>query len=815
MRTLNIFVIIFVILLTVTACAPDNPPSSDIVSSIPTATPTPTIVPTSPPEPSPFVIDNVAIQTAVKNFGAWYGMDGKYNASEHSMYRFEYYTTDIVTTGEIFTWFVGGEERILLSDADGASVSGGETVFFPADIYEPIAIAYFGVDSDFLRADRQSFKLDGETMFGDSIYYDPEKGGYTGTVPESDDPKAINVQIDGWEADGNIANIHLKVNSYHSDLFRDNYRMTLTVEITEDGERFISYKRTESEPFSVRDIHVIEAVHKFGSAVYPNGELRTVNTSLYTSDGLDYDNLTAIDVYDWASWYLSNPYTELEDKVRRYDAPERENASPNGEAGWFFPAEEYEKAAMAYFDVDVDFLRSAPEVYNAEYDSYNYMGKVGKGVIFDIDIEDYSVDGDIAEIYLHLSNESVEGELTTSDMTLTVEITAEGSRFISYLPTPEVPLEITDEVVRKAVINFGGAEQLDDTIRTQKVSGLYYTESLTAETLKPGHVMSWYFGKFNSRIMTMQQRWSLYENPRGEDKGRFFPAEEYEAATMAYFGVSQEFLQSNPEIYFAEFDGYNGPSFGGVGANPIIEILDYTVDGSTVAISLFLDYNVLYTPKSPCMTLTVEITEDGERFVSYLPTENPPYVLDVDVVRRAVASFGAELPSDGVATYEDLVTHAASLYHIETLTPETITPDNVKTWYYGYLQNLIIQDESLVTRYEHPLGADTGWFVPALEYEATAMEYFGVDVDFLRSDSEHYLSEHDGYSLAPIDDRAETAKVRLLAYNKLEGDVVAAKLILFYDGDNGEYRREMTLTLEITEDGERFVSYLPTEETLP
>ena len=95
----------------------------------------------------------------------------------------------------------------------------------------------------------------------------------------------------------------------------------------------------------------------------------------------------------------------------------------------------------------------------------------------------------------------------------------------------------------------------------------------------------------------------------------FYPADLYEAAAKAYFGLSAEELRAG-EDYNAEYGGYFSPRPVGRGYTPLITLEDY--DQQYDLLTLNVSVSQLEAPDRK-MTLTVRLTEDGYQYLSYLP----------------------------------------------------------------------------------------------------------------------------------------------------------------------------------------------------
>ena len=107
----------------------------------------------------------------------------------------------------------------------------------------------------------------------------------------------------------------------------------------------------------------------------------------------------------------------------------------------------------------------------------------------------------------------------------------------------------------------------------------------------------------------------IFASPLGENTGWFYPADLYEAAAKAYFGLSAEELRAG-ENYNAEYGGYFSPHPVGRGYTPLITLEDY--DQQYDLLTLNVSVSQLEAPDRK-MALTVRLTEDGYQYLSYLP----------------------------------------------------------------------------------------------------------------------------------------------------------------------------------------------------
>ena len=132
--------------------------------------------------------------------------------------------------------------------------------------------------------------------------------------------------------------------------------------------------------------------------------------------------------------------------------------------------------------------------------------------------------------------------------------------------------------------------------------------------MTPESFNGWYLD-YSNYIYTYGERLMIFASPLGENTGWFYPADLYEAAAKAYFGLSAEELRAG-ENYNAEYGGYFSPHPAGRGYTPLITLEDY--DQQYDLLTLNVSVSQLEAPDRK-MALTVRLTEDGYQYLSYLP----------------------------------------------------------------------------------------------------------------------------------------------------------------------------------------------------
>lgn len=170
------------------------------------------------------------------------------------------------------------------------------------------------------------------------------------------------------------------------------------------------------------------AILNFGAVEEPNDEGKAVTrpsvVSLFYLEEFTKETLTPGDIFSWYFSYSMRESLTTEERAEKYKNPLGEDM------GWFFPADLYESAAMTYFDVTTEFLRSDSTYYNAEHKGYTVDTGPGVGNRPDITLKDYDVADNLVKINLNFADSHREHQ----DMTLTIRLTDEAYQYVSYLP---------------------------------------------------------------------------------------------------------------------------------------------------------------------------------------------------------------------------------------------------------------------------------------------------------------------------------------------------------------------------------------------
>ena len=162
----------------------------------------------------------------------------------------------------------------------------------------------------------------------------------------------------------------------------------------------------------------------------------------------------------------------------------------------------------------------------------------------------------------------------------------------------------------EAVLNFG-ASSANGAPQTSVVS-LYYHDRWTIDDADGTDFFSWYTG-IVSQLYSDEEREELF---LAEDGSWAYPAEIYEADVRRYFDATTEQMRDNPDLYHADTNTYYALAGPGVGERPLIGIQSFEQEGNLVNIDLLLKNEAEQHRR---MMLTIRLTDDGYRYVSYLP----------------------------------------------------------------------------------------------------------------------------------------------------------------------------------------------------
>lgn len=354
----------------------------------------------------------------------------------------------------------------------------------------------------------------------------------------------------------------------------------------------------EDAPYQADYTLAWHAVLDFGAS-YANNVMRTGVVSLYSHDRWTIDDADGSDFFSWYVGIGSQLYSE----------EEQEELFRAEDGSWVYPAEIYEADVRRYFDATTEQMRDNPDLYHADTKTYYALAGPGVGERPSIEIQSFKQEGDLVNIDLFLESEI---ELPRW-MMLTIRLTDDGYRYVSYLPQ-SVNRTITNHLLEEIILKFGAEVTRSDHVYHSTGTGKFLSSSWTVEQMTPESFNGWYLD-YSNYIYTYGERLMIFASPLGENTGWFYPADLYEAAAKAYFGLSAEELRAG-ENYNAEYGGYFSPHPVGRGYTPLITLEDY--DQQYDLLTLNVSVSQLEAPDRK-MTLTVRLTEDGYQYLSYLP----------------------------------------------------------------------------------------------------------------------------------------------------------------------------------------------------
>ncbi len=355
----------------------------------------------------------------------------------------------------------------------------------------------------------------------------------------------------------------------------------------------------EDTPYQADYTLAWHAVLDFGAS-YANNVMRTGVVSLYSHDRWTIDDADGSDFFSWYVGIGSQLYSE----------EEQEELFRAEDGSWVYPAEIYEADVRRYFDATTEQMRDNPNLYHVDTNTYYALAGPGVGERPLIGIQSFEQEGNLVNIDLLLKNEAEQHRR----MMLTIRLTDDGYRYVSYLPQNVSTRSITDHLLEEIILKFGAEVTRSDHVYHSTGTGKFLSSSWTVEQMTPESFNGWYLD-YSNYIYTYGERLMIFASPLGENTGWFYPADLYEAAAKAYFGLSAEELRAG-ENYNAEYGGYFSPHPVGRGYTPLITLEDY--DQQYDLLTLNVSVSQLEAPDRK-MSLTVRLTEDGYQYLSYLP----------------------------------------------------------------------------------------------------------------------------------------------------------------------------------------------------
>lgn len=351
-------------------------------------------------------------------------------------------------------------------------------------------------------------------------------------------------------------------------------------------------------PYQADDKLVWNAVLNFGAS-YANNVMRTGVVSLYSHDRWTIDDADGTDFFSWYTGIVSQLYSD----------EEREELFLAEDGSWAYPAEIYEADVRRYFDATTEQMRDNPDLYHVDTNTYYALAGPGVGERPSPEIQSFTQEGDLVHIKLYLEGETERDRW----MMLTIRLTDDGYRYVSYLPQ-SVNRAITDHLLEEIILKFGAEATRSEHVYHSTGTGMFLSPSWTVEEMTPGSFNGWYLD-YSNYIYTYGERLTIFASPLGENTGWFYPADLYEAAAKAYFGLSAEELRAG-EDYNAEYGGYFSPRPVGRGYTPLITLEGYDQQYDLLTLNVSVSQPNTSDRK---MALTVRLTEDGYQYLSYLP----------------------------------------------------------------------------------------------------------------------------------------------------------------------------------------------------
>ena len=356
----------------------------------------------------------------------------------------------------------------------------------------------------------------------------------------------------------------------------------------------------------------------------------------------------------------------------------------------------------------------------------------------------------------------------------------------------DAPYQADYTLAWHAVLDFG-ASYANNVMRTGVVS-LYSHDRWTIDDADGSDFFSWYVG-IGSQLYSEEEQEELF---LAEDGSWAYPAEIYEADVRRYFDATTEQMRDNPDLYHADTKTYYALAGPGVGERPSPEIQSFTQEGDLVHIKLYLEGE---TERDRWMMLTIRLTDDGYRYVSYLPQSVNRAITD-HLLEEIILKLGAEFPIDSEDSNQYNVSFSG-MYISSGWTAEELTPEDIAWWYFDYANHIYTVSEKY-RLFANPLGENIGWFYPADLYEAAANVYFGISAEELR-EGEYYSAEYGGYFSPHVDGRGWLPTITLEGYDQ-QYDLLTLNVSVSQPNTSD---RKMALTVRLTEDGYQYLSYLP------
>jgi len=144
----------------------------------------------------------------------------------------------------------------------------------------------------------------------------------------------------------------------------------------------------------------------------------------------DWKTPEELPVGAYFTWYLT---MVLKEDLSTEELQEKYKSPFGPDTGWFFPQELFEPLVIQHFDVSTEYLRSDPNIYDAEHQGYYIGGGGGIGAVPAIVLQDIEKDGDLRKLHILLDYGDEEWAPNENKI-LTVRLMGQGGfRYESYV----------------------------------------------------------------------------------------------------------------------------------------------------------------------------------------------------------------------------------------------------------------------------------------------------------------------------------------------------------------------------------------------
>ncbi len=451
--------------------------------------------------------------------------------------------------------------------------------------------------------------------------------------------------------------------------------------------------------------------------------------------------------------------------------------------GWpvYYLRDKVEEAVQVHFDVDTDILRSH-KMYDEELRAYCGLDGLGGGPTW-WRITNVQQSDDTLVIQYEIYG----GEYGHTVIRLEKD---GGWKYVSnsYGVLPQENFTDNSELVKDAVLRFGANEYEIEGKTVIQVDSLsmYHNDRWTLASNTPSDMFAFFHGMKVMEGLSYEALSEKYSHPNVS--GWFYPQDLYEQGIMNYFDVSALFLQSDRELYSADYKGYMMPQGGGVGFRPEIEIAEHYEYNGRVFIQLYL--STVDGGKEPYI-LCLQLNEGGYKYLSYLPgTLNEQRIVDDAYIESIVLNFGADINTEGRMEAQTI-----SLFY-DAVDISTMTAKEFYSWFLSFAQ----KNRGFVW----PNNED---YIDAKRYESMVHRYWNTIDERLR-EAPYYVEGHGWYIMPEGVGRGEPHYISIVDWT-LNEDMLYISLDVTTDSKGIQ---PMELTVQLTEDGYHYRTYLPRPE---